>query len=242
MLSPIVLEHGLSVGPRYDPESTFFNRKCICDEDWAGELCNIPIADQCNERGQYIRGRCKCHGYYFGPKCQYVGKCVNGKLQEGACRCDYGYEGDYCDTIVCHHGYQDKHNNSESCVCPPRHKGMFCDECVLEGPHILPFPNCTEEIVPHWARLSRERTDGLILTRLIVIIVMTLSLLLMLLIMLVMHWGRRRRFDPSITQDRLKAMEERQEMLQRAIFLQSNGQVRRNSRFTDPNRLDHDLL
>lgn len=41
-----VLEHGLSVGPRYDLDSSFFNKKCICDEDWAGDLCNIPITDQ----------------------------------------------------------------------------------------------------------------------------------------------------------------------------------------------------
>lgn len=115
-------EHGLSVGPRYDPDSIFFNRQCICDEDWAGDLCNIPINDQCNGRGQYIKttftpGRCKCHGYYFGelnfpwleppvqigivgPNCQYVGKCVNGKLQEGKCVCSYGYEGDYCGMCI----------------------------------------------------------------------------------------------------------------------------------------------
>jgi hypothetical protein len=78
-----VLEHGLSVGSRYDPDSIFFNRKCICDEDWSGDLCHIPIANICHDHGQYINGRCLCHGYYFGPRCQYVGKCINGKLQEG---------------------------------------------------------------------------------------------------------------------------------------------------------------
>lgn len=71
------------MGPRFDPASAFFNRKCICDEDWSGDLCHIPIANQCHERGQYVNGRCICHGYYFGPRCQYVGKCVQGKLTEG---------------------------------------------------------------------------------------------------------------------------------------------------------------
>ncbi|KAI1708856.1 teneurin-3 [Ditylenchus destructor] len=222
-------EHGLSVGNRYDSDSTFFNRMCICDEDWAGELCNEPVADQCNERGQYKNGRCKCHGWYFGPKCQYVGKCDHGKLQEGHCHCDYGYEGDYCHLINCHHGYRDKNNNSESCVCPPRHTGMFCDECLLTSGedsngrsyHVLPFPNCTEEVIPHWARMSREKTDDRIWSRLIILLIVIFLLLLLFLIMLLMHWGRRRQQDPEVDVERRKAMEERKELLERAIYLQS---------------------
>lgn len=38
--------HGISVGARYDPDSLFFNKPCICDEDWIGELCDVPTADQ----------------------------------------------------------------------------------------------------------------------------------------------------------------------------------------------------
>ncbi|EJW77475.1 hypothetical protein WUBG_11615, partial [Wuchereria bancrofti] len=33
--------HGISVGIRYDPDSLFFNKPCICDEDWSGDLCDI---------------------------------------------------------------------------------------------------------------------------------------------------------------------------------------------------------
>uniref|UniRef100_A0AC35F5Y4 EGF-like domain-containing protein n=1 Tax=Panagrolaimus sp. PS1159 TaxID=55785 RepID=A0AC35F5Y4_9BILA len=98
-------EHGLSVGARYDPESPIWSKRCLCDDDWSGDLCNIPIADQCNGRGQYINGHCRCLDYYFGSRCQYVGKCEHGKLIEGICKCEYGWEGDYCSKIVCHHGY-----------------------------------------------------------------------------------------------------------------------------------------
>ncbi|KAI6177067.1 EGF-like domain-containing protein [Aphelenchoides bicaudatus] len=101
-------QNGLSTGSRYDPKSEFFNKKCICDEHWSGELCHIPIADQCNERGSYINGRCHCHGYYFGPACQYVGKCIHGTLKAGICECNYGFEGDYCELIVCYRGYVNK--------------------------------------------------------------------------------------------------------------------------------------
>uniref|UniRef100_A0A915DVY3 EGF-like domain-containing protein n=1 Tax=Ditylenchus dipsaci TaxID=166011 RepID=A0A915DVY3_9BILA len=245
-------EHGLSVGPRFDPEETFFNRRCICEDDWTGELCNIPIADQCNGRGQYNRGRCKCHGYYFGPKCQYVSKCVNGKLQDGTCNCIYGYEGDYCDKIVCHHGYPDKANESESCVCPPRHTGKFCDECLLGSGldsrilnHILPFPNCTEERIPYRARISR----------IVILLISTGLLFLLFLTMIIMHWGRRRALDPVVDVEKRRAVEERKELLERAIYLQSSRDsasntaallnssgARRSSRFLDPNRMDHDLL
>src|SRR4051812_8179883 len=50
--------------------------------------------------GSYINGRCLCQGYFFGPACQYVGKCVYGTLQLGLCVCEYGYEGVYCDQVA----------------------------------------------------------------------------------------------------------------------------------------------
>ncbi|VDN32840.1 unnamed protein product [Gongylonema pulchrum] len=38
--------HGISVGIRYDPDSLFFNKPCICDEDWSGDLCDISKTNQ----------------------------------------------------------------------------------------------------------------------------------------------------------------------------------------------------
>uniref|UniRef100_A0A7E4VSY7 EGF-like domain-containing protein n=1 Tax=Panagrellus redivivus TaxID=6233 RepID=A0A7E4VSY7_PANRE len=185
-------EHGLSVGARYDPQSPIFNKKCICDDDWSGDLCNIPIADQCNGKGQYVKGLCVCLDYYFGNRCQYVGKCDHGKLSEGQCTCEYGWEGDTCNEIVCHHGYTTPELNHSSCVCPPRHTGQFCDECKLTGIHVLPFPNCTEEHVPSPATISRQKTRGQIMNRLIFISIAAGVLLMLLFVMWILRWGRRR--------------------------------------------------
>jgi hypothetical protein len=185
-------EHGLSVGARYDPESPIWSKRCLCDDDWSGDLCNIPIADQCNGRGQYINGHCRCLDYYFGSRCQYVGKCEHGKLIEGICKCEYGWEGDYCSKIVCHHGYTTPETNYTVCVCPPRHTGQYCDECLLTGSHILPYPNCTKEMVPTLAKMSREKAHGQIISRLIFIGVALAVLLLLLLGMWILRWGRKR--------------------------------------------------
>lgn len=152
----------------------------------------IIINFKCNEKGQYINGHCRCLDYYFGDRCQYVGKCINGKLSGGICLCEYGWEGDYCQTIVCHHGYTSAELNYTSCVCPPRHTGKFCDECKEQGIHVLPYPNCTLEIVPSHARLSREKTDGQLMSRITIICVAAGILLALIGIMWILRWGRKR--------------------------------------------------
>jgi len=121
-----------------------------------------------------------------------VVKCINGKLSEGKCNCDYGWEGDYCQSIVCHHGYTSAELNYTSCICPPRHAGRFCDECALAGIHVLPFPNCTLEVVPSHARLSREKTDEQLVSRIMIIAFASVILILLILIMYILRWGRKR--------------------------------------------------
>uniref|UniRef100_A0AC35TLL8 EGF-like domain-containing protein n=1 Tax=Rhabditophanes sp. KR3021 TaxID=114890 RepID=A0AC35TLL8_9BILA len=156
---------GLSVGPRYDPNNLFFNKMCICEDDWDGELCDIPTADQCNERGKFTNGACICNGFFFGPECQYVRKCDEGKLSHGRCLCNKGWEGDYCNEIVCQHGHPDTANGSQVCVCPTRYKGLHCNTCSQTGKHVTPYPECTVEIVPHSATIYRQKNDKQILHR-----------------------------------------------------------------------------
>lgn len=173
-----------------------------------------------------------------------MGKCVQGKLQEGICICNYGYEGDYCDKIVCHHGYPgnnfleclynilDRTNNLESCICPPRHRGTYCDECflkedsLLSNVYIIPYPNCTIETISQRARISREKTDNRIYSRLIILLVTISLIIFFAIIMLIMHWGRNRDIDPNLN---LAEKIERTKMLESAIF-QSNG-VQDNRRY-----------
>lgn len=129
----------------------------------------------------------------------------------------------------------DKTTNSETCVCPPRHSGTFCDECLLTGLHILPFPNCTEDHVPYHARLSRERTDSLIFSRLMVLFGTIALIVLFAAAMYILHWGPciysfliwslkfidfpgRNRSDPTKEFHRRRIAEERKEVLKRAIF------------------------
>lgn len=86
----------------------------------------------------------------------------------------------------------DKTNNLESCICPPRHRGLFCDECAAQGPHVLAFPNCSVEEVPLQAKLSRVRTNQLLFRRLLIIFLACGLLCLLGLVMCVRRWGERR--------------------------------------------------
>ncbi|CAL2044447.1 unnamed protein product [Caenorhabditis brenneri] len=133
---------GTSVGFRFDPESLLFNSPCICEPGWKGEMCDYQPAEKCGNKGEWKKDRCECVGHYFGSECQYTSKCVEGFLRNGRCICHTGFEGDYCDKIVCVFGSPDTKNRTLSCNCPDKYVGRRCEQCKKYGPLIEPFPIC----------------------------------------------------------------------------------------------------
>ncbi|KAL3983163.1 Laminin EGF-like (Domains III and V) family protein [Acanthocheilonema viteae] len=182
--------HGISVGIRYDPDSLFFNKPCICDEEWSGDLCDILKANQCNDRGELRNGHCHCAGHFFGSQCQYVSRCDHGKRKHGRCLCDDGWKGDYCHDIICQHGYPDINNKSESCVCPARFAGTHCDRCSQKGPKIRPYPECNIDITKSKAKQQRQETETQFRLRLTIMAATSFLLLFLVITMIFFH--RRR--------------------------------------------------
>uniref|UniRef100_A0A914WAY4 EGF-like domain-containing protein n=1 Tax=Plectus sambesii TaxID=2011161 RepID=A0A914WAY4_9BILA len=132
--------NGLSTGAQYDPDSTFFKTRCLCDSGWSGELCNISLLKRCGDKGKEINGKCECEKNFAGARCQYVTRCINGQLYNGRCACHYGWSGDFCEHIICHQGVADASN--KTCICPPKYRGKFCDFCAK--PSSSPPPECAE--------------------------------------------------------------------------------------------------
>ncbi|CAO4376756.1 unnamed protein product [Caenorhabditis nigoni] len=155
---------GLSVGFRFDPESLLFNEPCICEHGWKGEMCDYQPAEKCGNKGEWKKDRCECVGSYFGSECQYTSKCVEGFLRNGRCICDVGFEGDYCDKIICVYGTPDFKNRTLSCDCPEKFAGRRCEKCKKHGPLLEPFPHCEldpskkkhiEKAAEHRAKVKR---------------------------------------------------------------------------------------
>uniref|UniRef100_A0A0N4Z7S7 EGF-like domain-containing protein n=1 Tax=Parastrongyloides trichosuri TaxID=131310 RepID=A0A0N4Z7S7_PARTI len=180
--------NGLSTGPRYNKQSLFFSKMCICNDGWDGELCDVPTTEQCNERGNYVHGICECQGLYFGENCQYVRGCIHGNLSHGRCLCESGWEGDLCDSIICRHGHPNLENNSESCVCPYRYAGIHCEKCAQQGKHVTAYPECTVEIVPHASEIFRKKNDHQMLHRIYVIGISLAFLAIVTIIMFARRW------------------------------------------------------
>ncbi|VDM75178.1 unnamed protein product [Strongylus vulgaris] len=124
-----LLVHGISVGRRYDPLSLIFSKPCICDEGWKGDLCEYHLTDRCGNRGEWKDNKCECIGSFFGDECQFTSRCDNGIIKHGRCICNKHFEGDYCERIICYHGYPNIKNMSMSCICPAKYKGLHCDQC-----------------------------------------------------------------------------------------------------------------
>ncbi|VDO63238.1 unnamed protein product [Haemonchus placei] len=151
--------HGISVGQRYDPLSLIFSKPCICDEGWKGDLCEYHLTERCGNRGEWKNNKCECIGSFFGDECQFTSRCDNGIIKHGRCICNKHFEGDYCERIICYHGYPNIKNMSQSCICPAKYKGLHCDQCSQVGPKIQPYPICTVNYIPSHARQSRKKTN-----------------------------------------------------------------------------------
>ena len=79
----LISVNGLPTGSQYDSDSEFFNKHCLCDSGWTGELCDISLIYPCGTNGEEIRGQCACRKDFFGERCQYVTKCTHGQLYNG---------------------------------------------------------------------------------------------------------------------------------------------------------------
>ncbi|VDK47733.1 unnamed protein product [Anisakis simplex] len=221
--------HGISVGARYDSESLFFNKPCLCDEGWIGDLCEVPIANQCNDRGEFKNGRCHCIGYFFGSQCQYVSRCEHGRRKHGRCICEDGWEGDYCHEIICQHGYPDAQNGSQSCVCPIRFSGIHCDRCAQNAPKVEPYPDCTIHLPAPRARILRQKTNSQIRSRIVITVSACLLLLLLILTMFILHRRRQKQMRKSTVEYAGRhELRERQNMLEKAVV--SPEQIRNHER------------
>ncbi|GMT06763.1 hypothetical protein PENTCL1PPCAC_28937, partial [Pristionchus entomophagus] len=147
--------HGMSIGLRFEPKSLLFNKPCICTPSWSGDLCEYHVSEKCSNYGEWKNGHCECIGYHFGPHCQFVSKCVNGKANKGRCACDDNWEGEYCHRIICHHGTADLRNKSMSCQCSKRYTGQYCDACLAQPYPVSDYPEC-EKIKKRVVHLPRE--------------------------------------------------------------------------------------
>ncbi|CAJ0954717.1 unnamed protein product, partial [Mesorhabditis belari] len=205
--------HGKSVGRRYDPNSLFFNKPCICDEGWEGDLCEFRLTDRCSDRGEWVKDHCHCMGYFFGSECQYTSRCDQGTIRHGRCICNTDWEGDYCHQILCHHGYADTKNNSKSCVCPPQYKGIHCDECAQVGPKIEPYPKCVVNLYPRHAIQTRKKTKTEIRHRFIIIMCACAFLAVIALMMVFVHYRRKKNKNPEVELARQQELDERTAML-----------------------------
>ncbi len=83
MFQFVNLVNGLSVGNQYDENSIFFNKRCICDAGFTGELCDIPLINPCGSHGILVDEKCACSANYTGPKCESVDFCLHGQLSSG---------------------------------------------------------------------------------------------------------------------------------------------------------------
>lgn len=149
----------------------------------------------------------------FGDECQFTSRCDNGVIKHGRCVCKKHFEGDYCERIICYHGYANIKNMSQSCICPAKYKGLHCDQCSQVGPKIQPYPICTVNYIPSHARQSRKKTNQQIKYRFVIMAGAVTFLVVIAVSMCAFHIWHQRRKNPEEEAVRMQALSERSQML-----------------------------
>ncbi|KHN86166.1 hypothetical protein Tcan_05588 [Toxocara canis] len=190
--------HGISVGARYDPDSLFFNRPCICDEGWIGELCEVPTADQ-------VTVTIEVNSETATATASDIFLVHNANTS--------------ADVNMGNANTADAKNGSQSCVCPARFSGIHCDRCTQNAPKIRPYPDCTIHISTPKARILRQKTDSQIRSRVLITVGACSLLLLLIITMFILHQRRQMKMRKSPYEERRRReLKERQNMLERAAI------------------------
>ncbi|KAK6012153.1 hypothetical protein OSTOST_22702, partial [Ostertagia ostertagi] len=134
----------------------------------------------CGNRGEWKNNKCECIGSFFGDECQFTSRCDN------ACICNKHFEGDYCERIICYHGYPNMKNMSQSCICPNQ-----------VGPKIQPYPICTVNYNPSHARQSRKKTNQQYKYRFAIMVGAITFLVVIAVSMCAFHIWHQRRKNPE---------------------------------------------
>ncbi|CAB3399670.1 unnamed protein product [Caenorhabditis bovis] len=89
--------------------------------------------------GKAVDGACHCDLDFVGKHCEKQKHCESyRRFRNGSCpACKKGYDGTFCEDIVCVNGSADKHKNF--CTCNKPFSGKHCDE--LETKHIYSYYN-----------------------------------------------------------------------------------------------------
>uniref|UniRef100_A0A915PQ65 EGF-like domain-containing protein n=1 Tax=Setaria digitata TaxID=48799 RepID=A0A915PQ65_9BILA len=158
------------------------------------------------------------------------------------CICDGGWKGDYCNDIICQHGYPDIENKSESCVCPARFTGTHCDRCSQKGPKIRPYPECNIDVLKSKARQQRQEAETQFRLRLR--IMGAASFLLFLLLITMVFFNRRRIYKKKrseLENLRQREYENRKLILEKAALSTEcfNVEQREQSEEGDRKRREH---
>jgi hypothetical protein len=116
--------------------------RCLCQENFYGDFCEIPICYSEISNYNEITNTCDCHRNYGGPNCRYC-KCQNGGTCNGdQCVCSAGFSGDFCEISKCDRETSNYNNMTDKCECQKIYEGQNCESCKCQNGGVCNGAKC----------------------------------------------------------------------------------------------------